>query len=176
MKRCQIDCDLIAEFDLFGKEPEFYFKGKSQRVSWFGRIFSVFYIVLYAAFVIYKLVRMLKKVDIDFYETYAFSGVPSIELNNDLFYGGYYRKNYYSYFQMKKYIFLWFIIIQKRQLMEKSYQFLHLFLSLNVLQTNLEKDFNLFLQIKDWIIYIAQKMSMKHLLVILIQMFILIII
>ena len=89
MKRCQIECDLIAEFDLFGKEPEFYFKGKSQRVSWFGRIFSVFYIVLYAAFVIYKLVRMLKKVDIDFYETYAFSGVPSIELNNDLFYGGF---------------------------------------------------------------------------------------
>ena len=32
---------------------------------------------------------MLKKVDIDFYETYAFSGIPSIKLNNDLFYGGF---------------------------------------------------------------------------------------
>ena len=89
MKRCQIDCDLIQDFDLFGKLPEFFYKGKSQRVSWFGRIFSVFYIVLYVAFVIYKLVRMLKKVDIDFYETYAFSGIPSIKLNNDLFYGGF---------------------------------------------------------------------------------------
>jgi hypothetical protein len=89
MKRCQIDCDLIENFDLFGKQPEFFYKGKSQRVSWFGRIFSVFYIVLYVAFVIYKLVRMLKKVDIDFYETYAFSGIPSIKLNNDLFYGGF---------------------------------------------------------------------------------------
>ena len=89
MKRCQIDCDLIQNFDLFGKQPEFFYKGKSQRVSWFGRIFSVFYIVLYVAFVIYKLVRMLKKVDIDFYETYAFSGIPSIKLNNDLFYGGF---------------------------------------------------------------------------------------
>ena len=72
MKRCQIDCDLIQNFDLFGKQPEFFYKGKSQRVSWFG-IFSVFYIVLYVAFVIYKFVRMLEKVDIDFYETYAFS-------------------------------------------------------------------------------------------------------
>ena len=89
MKRCQIDCDLIENFDLFGKEPEFFYKGKSQRVSWFGRIFSVFYIVLYVAFVIYKLVRMLEKVDVDFYETYAFSGIPSIKLNNDLFYGGF---------------------------------------------------------------------------------------
>ena len=89
MKRCQIDCELIQNFDLFGKLPEFFYKGKSQRVSWFGRIFSVFYIVLYVAFVIYKLVRMLKKVDIDFYETYAFSGIPSIKLNNDLFYGGF---------------------------------------------------------------------------------------
>ena len=89
MKRCQIDCDLIQNFDLFGKQPEFFYKGKSQRVSWFGRIFSIVYIVLYVAFVIYKLVRMLKKVDIDFYETYAFSGIPSIKLNNDLFYGGF---------------------------------------------------------------------------------------
>ena len=89
MKRCQIDCDLITEFDLFGKEPQFFYKGRAQRVSWFGRIFSVFYIVLYTAFVIYKLVRMYKKVDIDFYETYAFSGIPSIKLNNDLFYGGF---------------------------------------------------------------------------------------
>ena len=88
MKRCQIDCDLIQNFDLFGKQPEFFYKGKSQRVSWFG-IFSVFYIVLYVAFVIYKFVRMLEKVDIDFYETYAFSWIPSIKLNNDLFYGGF---------------------------------------------------------------------------------------
>ena len=89
MKRCQIDCDLLTEFDLFGKEPEFFYKGKAQRTSWFGRIFSVFYIVLYVAFVIYKLVRMIEKVDIDFYETYAFSGIPTIKLNNNLFYGGF---------------------------------------------------------------------------------------
>jgi len=89
MRRCQLDCDFISDFDLFGKEPEFYYKGKPQRASWFGQIFSILYIMLYFAFLIYKLVRMIQKVDIDFYETYAFSGIPSIQLNNDLFYGGF---------------------------------------------------------------------------------------
>ena len=89
MRRCQLDCELISSFDLFGKEPEFFYKGKHQRVSWFGRIFSILYIALYATYLIYKLVRMIEKVDIDFYETYAFSGIPSIKLNNDLYYGGF---------------------------------------------------------------------------------------
>ena len=89
MRRCQIDCEIISNFDLFGKEPEFFYKGKHQRVSWFGRIFSVLYIALYVAYLIYKVVRMIEKVDIDFYETYAFSGIPTIKLNNELFYGGF---------------------------------------------------------------------------------------
>ena len=89
MRRCPLDCEIITDFDLFGKEPEFFYKGKSQRKSWFGQIFSVLYIILYIAFLIYKLVRMLQKVDIDFYETYAFSGIPSIKLNKDIFYGGF---------------------------------------------------------------------------------------
>ena len=89
MRRCQIDCEIISNFDLFGKEPEFFYKGNHQRVSWFGRIFSVLYIALYVAYLIYKVVRMIEKVDIDFYETYAFSGIPTIKLNNELFYGGF---------------------------------------------------------------------------------------
>ena len=89
MKRCNLDCEFLSEFDLFGKEPELYFKGKSQRTSIFGKILTYFYALLYAAFFIYKIVRMLKKVDISFYETYAFSGIPSIHLNNHLFYGGF---------------------------------------------------------------------------------------
>ena len=64
MRYCQIDCDVISEFDLFGKEPEFYYKGRPQRSSWFGQIFSVLYIILYIAFLVYKLVRMIQKVDI----------------------------------------------------------------------------------------------------------------
>ena len=89
MKRCQIDCEFFSEFDLFGKEPEFFYKRKSQKTLYFGRILSVIYIVLYIAFFIYKLVRMIKKVDIDFYETYAFSGIPSVPLNKENFYAGF---------------------------------------------------------------------------------------
>ena len=89
MKRCNIDCEFLSEFDLFGKEPELYFKGKSQRTSVFGKFLTYFYLFIYAAFFAYKIIRMLEKVDISFYETYAFSGTPSIKLTNDLFYGGF---------------------------------------------------------------------------------------
>ena len=89
MKRCNIDCEFISQFDLFGKEPELYFKGKSQRTSIFGKVLTYFYIFIYVGFFAYKIVRMLEKVDISFYETYAFSGTPSIKLTNDLFYGGF---------------------------------------------------------------------------------------
>ena len=89
MKRCNLDCQFLSEFDLFGKEPELYFKGKPQRTSVFGKFLTYFYIIVYAGFFIYKIFRMLEKVDITFFETYAFSGIPSIRLNNHLFYGGF---------------------------------------------------------------------------------------
>ena len=89
MKRCNLDCQFISEFDLFGKDPEFYFKGKPQRTSKFGKFLSYFYIAIYVSFFLYKIIRMLKKVDITFYESYAYSGLPSIQLNNNLFYGGF---------------------------------------------------------------------------------------
>ena len=89
MKSCNIQCEFLSEFDLFGKIPEIYFKGKSQRTSVFGKVLTYFYIAIYVAFFIYKIIRMYEKVDISFYETYAFSGIPSIKLTNDLFYGGF---------------------------------------------------------------------------------------
>ena len=89
MKRCVLDCQFLSEFDLFGKEPNFYFKGKPQRTSKFGKFLTYFYIAIYVAFFIYKIVRMIQKVDITFFESYAYSGTPSIRLTNDLFYGGF---------------------------------------------------------------------------------------
>ena len=89
MKRCNLDCQFLSEFDLFGKEPELYFKGKPQRTTLFGKILTYFYISIYIAFFIYKIIRMLKKADITFYESNAFSGVPSIKLTSDLFYLGF---------------------------------------------------------------------------------------
>ena len=54
-----------------------------------GKVLTYFYIIIYIGFFLYKIIRMLRKVDITFYETNAFSGIPSIKLSNDLFYGGF---------------------------------------------------------------------------------------
>ena len=89
MEKCKLDCDILTEFDLFGKEPELFFKGKVKKTSFFGQILSVLYIIVYIAFFIYKIYRMVNKLDIDFYETYSFSGTPLISLNNQNFYAGF---------------------------------------------------------------------------------------
>ncbi len=88
-KTCNINCKFFEDIDLFGMEAEVYFKGKSKRSSTLGKILTIIYGILYAAFFIYKLVRMLKKIDVTFYETTTFTGeIPSIYLDNDMFYGG----------------------------------------------------------------------------------------
>ena len=82
-----IENDFLTDFDLFGKSPELYYKGKSKKSSLLGIIFTVIYIVIYIAFLIYKLVRMFKRVDVTFYDSYVFQGIPSIKLTNNEFYG-----------------------------------------------------------------------------------------
>ena len=89
MKKCQFENDIFNELDLFGKIPELYYKGKPKKTTYVGIILSILYVVIYIAFFIYKLVRMIKKLDIDFYETYSFIGIPSISLNNQNFYAGF---------------------------------------------------------------------------------------
>ena len=88
-KKCRFKCNFFTDFDLFGKNPEFYYKGKAKKTSYVGMILSFIYVTLYIAFFIFKLVRMIKKLDIDFYETYSFTGIPSISLNNQNFYAGF---------------------------------------------------------------------------------------
>ena len=84
-----IENDFLTDFDLFGKVPEFYYKGKSKKSSTFGIVLTFLYIALYILFLIYKLVRMFKREDVTFYDSYVFNGIPSIELNNNDFYGGF---------------------------------------------------------------------------------------
>ena len=38
---------LIKEIDLYGKEPDIYYKGKQRKTSWMGRIFTLIYIIIY---------------------------------------------------------------------------------------------------------------------------------
>ena len=89
-KTCNINCKFFEDIDLFGIEAEVYFKGKSKRSSMVGRVLTIIYGILYSAFFIYKLIRMLKKVDVNFYETTTFTGeIPSLYLDNEMFYGGF---------------------------------------------------------------------------------------
>ena len=83
-------CEFLHDIDLYGKNPEIYFKGRSQKTSWIGRIFTIIYAIAYIAFFSYEVIRMLMKYDITFSESYAFKGEPpSMRVTNDYLYGGF---------------------------------------------------------------------------------------
>ena len=89
-QKCKDKFEFFYEFDLFGKSPEFYYKKRAKKVSITGRIFTIIYCLIYTAFFFYKLIRMLKRVNVTFYDTYAFIGeIPSIHITNENFYGGF---------------------------------------------------------------------------------------
>ena len=84
------NCKSLEDVDLFSKNPDIYFKGKPQKSTLIGRIFTIIYAVTYAAFFIYKIIRMALKMDVSFYETQTWTGeIPALDLNNEHFYGGF---------------------------------------------------------------------------------------
>ena len=88
--KCKDKFGFFYEFDLFGKSPELFYKQRARKISIIGRIFSIIYSLIYVAFFVYKLIRMIKRVNVTFYDTYAFIGeVPSINITNENFYGGF---------------------------------------------------------------------------------------
>ena len=92
--RHPLNCHFIYDIDLFGKDPELYYKGRNKKSTLIGRIFTISYVTIYLAFFSYKLYRMLIKEDVTFYQTTAFTGeVPSIHLTNEIFYGGFALSN-----------------------------------------------------------------------------------
>jgi len=75
---------------MFGKEPQLYYKGEEKKTSWIGRIFTVLFVVAYFAFFIYKVIRMMRKTDVTFYDTFTYAAEPSkIRVTNENFYGGF---------------------------------------------------------------------------------------
>ena len=77
---------LFKEIDLFGKEPDIYYKGKQRKTTWMGRICTWLYIFIYLFFFIYKLVRMFNRMDVSFQETNSSSdGLPKIHLTKESF-------------------------------------------------------------------------------------------
>ena len=81
--------EFIYNLDLFGKEPNLYFERNKKKTSIIGNIFTILYIILYITFFIFKLIRMIRRVDVIFYDTYAYKDFPSIKLTNEEFYGGF---------------------------------------------------------------------------------------
>ena len=87
---CHINFKLIQEIDLFGREPKLYYKEKPKRKTYFGSLATISFVVIYIAFFVYKINKMLQKADVSFYETYVYTnGTPEIEVNNENFYGGF---------------------------------------------------------------------------------------
>ena len=96
-KKCKSFSKILENFDIFGKEIDIYYKGKSRRTSIIGFVFTFLYISVYLAFFIYKLVLMIKRAEVTFYDTYAFTGQPpNIKLTPDKFYGGFALGNPYT--------------------------------------------------------------------------------
>ena len=77
---------IIKKIDLYGKEPDFYYKNNLNKTTWIGRIFTFLYFGVYAAFFVYKIVRMARRKDVTFYDTNFNGGeIPSIHLSKEIF-------------------------------------------------------------------------------------------
>lgn len=77
---------IFKEIDLFGKEPDIYYKGKQRKTSWMGRICTWTYVSIYIFFFVYKLIRMFKRVDVSFSETNSSTGgLPKIHMTKEIF-------------------------------------------------------------------------------------------
>ena len=88
--QCRSRFAFIKEIDIFGKEPKLYFKGKERKTTWYGSFFTIFYLTIYFAYFTYKLLRMLKKNDVTFYDSFEYlDGPPSIHLTKEKFTGGF---------------------------------------------------------------------------------------
>ena len=87
---CNLRCEYWKEIDMFGKEPEFYYKGRPKKTSWMGRILSILFVVIYFGFLLYKVIRMWQKRDVTFYDTFTYVKEPSkVKITNENFYGGF---------------------------------------------------------------------------------------
>ena len=84
---CDVRCRLWKDVDMFGKEPEFYYKGRPKKTSWIGRILSFSFVLIYLAFFVYKFVKMLKKTDVTFYDTFTYAPKPpAVPITHNNFY------------------------------------------------------------------------------------------
>lgn len=93
-----VSCRILKDVDMFAKEPELYFKGKSKKTTWIGRVLTILFIFVYIAIIIYKVIRMFKRTDGTFFDTFMYEDKPPlIQLSSDKFYGGFALEDPYTY-------------------------------------------------------------------------------
>ena len=86
----KLGCKCLKDLDIFGKNVDLFYKGKDKKNTYFGSILTIIYGIIYLAFLLYKLIRMLKKKDITFYDTFSYLDEPPIiNITNENFYGGF---------------------------------------------------------------------------------------
>ena len=81
---------IFHEIDIFGKEPQFYYKSKEKKKSNIGSIFTLLFGAIYFGLLAYKLTRMIRNQDGVFTDTNINPETPdSILLSNEIFYLGF---------------------------------------------------------------------------------------
>ena len=101
-------CQFLYDMDLFGKTPELYYKRKQKRSTELGIVLTIIYIIIYITFLIYKLVRMAKRMDVTFYDTYAYKDFPYVNITNEEFYGAFamgYEINEQFYYPRAQFVY-----------------------------------------------------------------------
>ena len=86
----KINFRFMHEIDMYSRRLELYYNGKPKKTTWIGIIFTLLYVVSFLAFFIYKLIRMIKRKDGKYYDTFSYLGEPPyINVSNENFYGGF---------------------------------------------------------------------------------------
>jgi len=87
---CKCSFKFLKNIDMFDKSFDLYYKGENKKSTYFGSILTIIYGIIYFLFFLFKLVRMINKREITFYDTIAYlEEIPEIDLTNENFYGGF---------------------------------------------------------------------------------------
>ena len=88
--KCNKRLQFIKNIDIFGKSISLFYKGKTNQKTYSGSILTILYAIIYISFVIYKLIRMFRRQDLTFYDTYSYiDKPPEINITSKNFYGGF---------------------------------------------------------------------------------------
>ena len=86
----KINIKFLKNIDVFDKPINLYYKENQNYHTYLGCLMTIAYGLIYFLFFLYKVVNMLKRTDVIFYDTYAYINEPQvINITNEVFYGGF---------------------------------------------------------------------------------------